>query len=228
MVTRLLSFLQRFRTPPEPATPRIAPVLLGRASGPERHAIAHGRGLWGERHVPKAGWVCVGIEDLGEPFRICEMCSSARIRYVHYLAHPAHTGTPIAVGCVCAGVLIGDEEGAQSRDATMRSRAAKRGRWLKRRWRRSPRSGNEWLRADGFTITIYRRRDRGWGAVVSRERDGFQHHTHTDSYSADAAKLAAFDLISRTLSSELARAFPAVAPAASHTRASLTRRALDF
>lgn len=227
MIRQIVSFLQRVRSP-QPQTPRIAPVLLGRLSGPERHAIAHGRGLWGERNVPKAGWICVGIEDMGEPLRICEMCSSARIRYVHYLAHPARSGDPLAVGCVCAGLLMGDEEGAQSRDATMRSRAAKRGRWLKRRWRRSARSGNEWLRADGFAVTIYRRRDWGWGAVVSRERDDFQHHTHADSYSQDAAKLAAFDLISRTLSSEMARAFPAISPAAAHPRSSQSRRLLGF
>ena len=51
------------------------------------------RGKWSEKGVPKKGWICVGIDDLGEPSTICEMCESVEIRYVHSMQHPNYAET---------------------------------------------------------------------------------------------------------------------------------------
>ena len=55
---------------------------------PEEQLIAAQRGKWSEAGVPHRGWICVDIEDLGEPQMVCEMCESRRIRYVHHMQHP--------------------------------------------------------------------------------------------------------------------------------------------
>lgn len=205
MLARLLDLLRPRRstfTAPPAQAPRIEPAVLTRASSPERHAIARGRGLWGDPRFPKDGWRCVGVEDLGQPNHICQACASARVRFVHLLTHPLHAGPPLVAGCVCAGFLIGDEAHADALDAMMRSRAAKRARWLSRRWRRGRHSGNAWLRADGFTITVYPARDGTWSATVSRECDAFVRHLHGAARSCDAAKLRAFDVVSTLLADE--------------------------
>lgn len=208
MLARLLErFLPRrpqFHTAHAPS-PRVEPSLLTRASGPERHAIARGRGLWGQPDFPKQGWRCVGVEDLGQPNHICQACASARVRFVHYLVHPLHAGAPLVAGCVCAGFLIGDEARASALDAMMRSRAGKRSRWLSRQWRRGRRTGNAWLRADGFTITVYPSSGGSWSATVSRERDALVRHLYGVARSSDAAKLRAFDLVSSLLAEEATR-----------------------
>lgn len=208
MLARLLErfFPRRSTFQPVPvAAPRIEPSVLTRSTSPERHAIARGRGLWGNPEFPKDGWRCVGVEDLGQPNHICQACASARVRFVHYLVHPRHAGAPLVAGCVCAGFLIGDEAHAASLDAMMRSRAGKRARWLSRHWRRGRRTGNAWLRADGFTITVYPSPDGAWSATVSRERDALVRHLYGVGRSSDAAKLRAFDLVSVLLAEEATR-----------------------
>jgi hypothetical protein len=70
-----------------------------------RDHTSHGK--WSEAGVPKKGWSCVGVEDLGEPSQLCEMCESVTIRYVHYMEHDQTTES-LAVGCVCAEYMEED------------------------------------------------------------------------------------------------------------------------
>jgi hypothetical protein len=51
----------------------------------EEELVVQKRGKWSQPGVPHKGWVCVDIEDLGEPSLTCEMCESQNIRYVHYM-----------------------------------------------------------------------------------------------------------------------------------------------
>ena len=44
--------------------------------------------LWKRDDVPKTGWVCLGVIDLGAPVGVCEMCGHQIIRYVHTMHHP--------------------------------------------------------------------------------------------------------------------------------------------
>jgi hypothetical protein len=165
----------------------------------EESAIASRRGKWSRSGVPHRGWECVGIEDLGEPVAVCEMCESQEIRYVHHMCHTAYPSL-LAVGCVCAGNMEQDLDAARHRDSLMVSRAAKRRRWLTRRWRVSAK-GNDWLQADGYRVVVYPKGSR-WGVTVASAGDDFLRHDFRSYPTADRAKLAAFDLVTRLLSSE--------------------------
>ena len=61
--------------------------------------------LWKDEEVPHSGWNCVGVEDLGAPIGICEMCGYQIIRYAHRMEHPKFRN--LICGCVCAGKMEG-------------------------------------------------------------------------------------------------------------------------
>jgi hypothetical protein len=172
-------------------------ILMSRS---EDEAIAKSLGKWSQAGFPHRGWTCVEVEDNGQAGPICEMCESRRIRYIHHMSHP-DVATSLACGCVCAGYMEGDLAAARRRDALMTSRAGKRSRWLTRKWKESAK-GNDWIKADGFAVTIYRdKRGYSKAAVVSDERD-FKHFTRQSYRDPSDAKLAAFDLITRVLAEE--------------------------
>lgn len=166
----------------------------------EEQLVASKKGKWSALGIPHKGWLCVDIEDLGEPQVLCEMCESQTIRYVHHMEHPLYP-TALAVGCVCAGHMEGDLNAARNRDAAMQSRASKRNRWTTRKWKNSV-NGNPTIKADGFRVTVYRR-GAGWSATLS-SLDGLGVlHAKRNFTSIDQAKLAAFDHITRLLAEKL-------------------------
>lgn len=162
----------------------------------ETDFIRTGRGKWGKKGVPHKGWECVEIEDLGAPEAICEMCEAQEIRYAHHMQHSSYPDT-LVVGCVCAGHMEGNLAAAQSRDKGMRSRFGKRKRWLSRQWKVS-KKGNDWLESDGYRVVVYRK-GPGWGATVSAIDESYLQHSRRAFPSADQAKLAAFDLVTKLL-----------------------------
>jgi len=155
---------------------------------------AGGRGKWSTPGVPHRGWMCVDVEDLGEPTHVCEMCESSSVRFVHFMSHQ-HYPDVLEVGCVCAGHMEENHAAARGRDSRMQARATRRMRWLRRRWRTSAR-GNEWLRSDGYRVTIQQRAD-GWAVSLAREDTNDVFHGRRRFRTSDAAKLAAFDAITR-------------------------------
>jgi hypothetical protein len=160
----------------------------------EEKLVAAGRGKWSQAGVPHKGWQCVDIEDLGEPQITCQMCESQTIRYVHHMQHPDYSEA-LEVGCICAGHMENDLIGAKAREASMKSRASKRKRWLTRRWKIS-RKGNPWLSTDGYRVTVYER-GGGWASTVSVEGTSNVYHARRNYNTMDLAKLAAFDQITR-------------------------------
>ncbi|MCI8797450.1 MAG: UvrD-helicase domain-containing protein [Dorea sp.] len=108
--------------------------------------------LWKCEDVPHSGWSCTGVEDLGAPVGICEMCGYQIIRYVHHMEHPEYRN--LAVGCVCAGRMEGDVEGAKRREAEFKNRQSRRTNFLKRKWKRS-KKGNEYLKIDSHIVVLY-------------------------------------------------------------------------
>ena len=104
-------------------------------------------GKWAQSGIPHKGWSCVEIEDLEEPSATCEMCETQEIRYVHHMEHPSYPRV-LACGCVCAGNMENDYEGAQQREKSMRNASSRKRRWLLRDWRVS-KGGNPFLNADG-------------------------------------------------------------------------------
>ncbi len=160
----------------------------------EEELVAHRRGKWSVAGVPHRGWTCVDIEDLGEPQIDCEMCESQTIRYVHHMEHPDYPNV-LEVGCVCAGHMEGDLAASRAREASMKSRAAKRKRWTARAWKVSAK-GNPHITSDGFRITVYPRGGE-WAYTLAALDNSTVLHARRNYKSQAEAKLAAFDHITR-------------------------------
>jgi len=80
--------------------------------------------LWKHEDVPHTGWTCAGVNDLGAPVGICEMCGYQIIRYAHHMEHPAYRS--LTCGCVCAGKMEGDVEGAKRRETEFKKKQARK------------------------------------------------------------------------------------------------------
>lgn len=163
----------------------------------EEDLVSSRRGKWSVAGVPHKGWACVDIEDLGEPLQECQMCESQTIRYVHYMEHPDYPDV-LEVGCVCAGHMEGDLAASREREASMKSRSAKRKRWITRAWKISAK-GNPHLTADGYRITVYPR-GVGWACTVAAIDRSLLEHSRRNFKTIPDAKLAAFDYITKLLS----------------------------
>lgn len=107
--------------------------------------------LWKRDDAPHDGWTCVGIEDLGAPVGICEMCGYQIIRYAHHMEHPQYRS--LTAGCVCAGKMEGDIEAAKRREAEYKNRASRREHFFQKKWKQS-KKGNEYLKIDGHVIVL--------------------------------------------------------------------------
>lgn len=114
---------------------------------------ANSPNLWKRDDAPHDGWTCVGVEDLGAPVGICEMCGYQIIRYAHHMEHPRYRS--LTAGCICAGKMEGDIEAAKRRESEYKSRESRREHFLKKKWKQS-RKGNEYLNTDGHVIVLYR------------------------------------------------------------------------
>lgn len=160
----------------------------------EDELVANRRGKWSVVGVPHRGWLCVDVTDLGQPSVECEMCESQTIRYVHHMQHPGYLAV-LQVGCICAGYLEGNLAASNAREASMKSRAGKRIRWLSRRWKYSTK-GNPHIKADGFRVTVYPR-GCGWAFTLVSIADACIWHARINYPDMCVAKLAAFDSITR-------------------------------
>jgi hypothetical protein len=141
--------------------------------------------LWDQPGIPHKGWTCVDVEELEDATATCEMCGKESIRYVHIVVHP-NLEAPLEVGCICAGKMTGDYEGAKRREQALRNRSIRRARWLSRKWRTSAR-GNSFLNVEGHNVVTFQRRSGRWGYRID---ESFGIRTYD---SEDAAKVAAFD-----------------------------------
>ncbi len=108
--------------------------------------------LWKRDDAPHEGWTCVGIEDLGAPVGICEMCGYQIIRYAHHMEHPRYRS--LTAGCVCAGRMEGDIEAARRRETEYKNKASRREHFFQKIWKRS-KKGNEYLKTEGHVIVLY-------------------------------------------------------------------------
>jgi len=91
------------------------------------------RGKWAQAGVPKKGWVCDGVEDMGEPSEICEMCETSEIRYVHCMSHQDYP-EGLRVGCVCAEHMEEDYKNPKLRERKAKSLAKQKKNWPSRKW----------------------------------------------------------------------------------------------
>lgn len=160
------------------------------SEGPEEKQIVRGSGKWSRPGVPHRGWTCTGIDDLGSPDSVCEMCETQPIRYVHYMTHTDYPNE-LGVGCVCAGHMEQDYVGARRRERSIKNAARRRSKWLNRSWRTSAK-GNPYLNTDGFNIVLYRQGDK-WSGTITYRATGEKVTARRRYQTLDRAKLAAFD-----------------------------------
>ncbi len=148
---------------------------------------------WDQPGVPHKGWHCVDVIDLradgesadGTDYATCQMCGNEKIRYVHVMEH-SYLDENFDVGCVCAEKMSGDYEGPKRREAKLRNRAARRTRWLQRKWRVSAK-GNSFLNVDGHNLGVHMNKFKRWGYRIGSR---FGAKTYATK---DEAKLALFD-----------------------------------
>lgn len=153
-------------------------------------------GKWAEAGVPHKGWACVGIEDLGAPDHTCEMCERTPVRYVHTMSHPNYPDT-LDVGCVCAGNMEDDVEGARLREKQFKQTATRRHNWMQRTWRTSA-AGNPYLNVGEFNVVIFERGGLWGGRIQHRTSSGDQMFVGCQYRSEDEIKALLFDIIEKT------------------------------
>ncbi len=147
--------------------------------------------LWKDPRVPKSGWSCVGVEDLGAPVGICQMCGYQIIRYAHQMEHPEYHS--LSVGCVCAGKMEGSISEAKSREAAFKHKQARRVNFFKRKWKRSQK-GNEYLKIDDHIVVLYKCGGGRsvWKYSIDKE---FGKNEYTDRAKAIAGAFEALELL---------------------------------
>ena len=120
--------------------------------------LAESENLWKRDDVPKSGWVCTGVTDLGEPIGICQMCGYQIIRYVHHMYHENYG--KIDAGCICAGKMEGNIEAAKQREQELKSKAQRKESFNKRKWKTS-KNGNSYIKVKDHIIVLYHRKSDG-------------------------------------------------------------------
>ncbi|MBR1763738.1 MAG: UvrD-helicase domain-containing protein [Eubacterium sp.] len=116
--------------------------------------------LWKRDDVPKTGWICEGVTDLGGPYGVCQMCGYQIIRYVHHMVHPEYGR--VDAGCVCAGKMEGNIEAAKEREQEAKNKASRRENFKKRKWKTS-RNGNSYIKVKDHIVVLYKRKtDNVW------------------------------------------------------------------
>lgn len=113
--------------------------------------------LWEDPNVPKTGWACVGITDLGGPYGVCEMCGKQIIRYVHHMEHPSYRS--LGVGCVCAGKMEGDMDKASNRENEFKKLNNRLLGFLQRKWKKSIK-GNRYLKYNDHIVVLFYNYDK--------------------------------------------------------------------
>ena len=141
--------------------------------------------LWDDPSVPKTGWICVDIVDLGKPSKVCEMCSKQELRYVHYMKHPNYR--MLRVGCICAGKMEGDIEKAKKREEDLKRENSRLDTFLRKEWKLSLK-GNKYIKFNNHIIVLYYNpKNNKYNFSVDNVFDNEGYSTEKE------AKLAAFN-----------------------------------
>ncbi len=108
--------------------------------------------LWNNPDVPKNGWICTGVTDLGAPVGVCQMCGHQIIRYVHHMVHNEYGR--LNVGCICAGKMEGNIEKAKQRENDFKNKEKRRENFKTRKWKTS-KNNNSFLKIKDHLIVLY-------------------------------------------------------------------------
>lgn len=152
---------------------------------------------WDQPGIPHREWRCIDVIDLcpeGESadnreYGTCEMCGKYPIRFLHVMEH-SDVENHLNVGCVCAEKMSGDYVTPKASETTLRNKAARKVKWLTRRWRTSAR-GNDFLNTQGHNLVVFpnKYKPEMWSYRINGQfcRDSYD--------SKDEAKLALFEAL---------------------------------
>ena len=149
--------------------------------------------LWERPDVPKTGWYCVGITDLGAPIGICGMCGHQNIRYVHHMVHP-HFPRKIGAGCVCSGRMEGNIETARRREQQFKNKQKRLENFLARSWKIS-RNQNAYLKIRGHLLILCQQNFRNSDNKNSWKYALDHNFCPTSFPDIDTCKRAAFEAL---------------------------------
>ena len=148
--------------------------------------------IWNQRGVPKKGWRCTDVLDLGADGSeyaagTCEMCRKHPLRYIHTMEHDEHDA--LEVGSVCAEKMAEDYD-AKAAEKKLKNKAMAKARWLSRGWHTSQ-NGNPTLRLHGLTVGVFSLAGR-WKFWITKpqQKPQFSNRRYKTE---DQAKLALFE-----------------------------------
>lgn len=147
--------------------------------------------LWDQKGIPHKGWYCIDVLDMEIPMEKCQMCGHEDLRYVHVMAHEDYH-EKLRVGCVCAEKMSDDYIGPKDREKKLRNRAARKTKWLTRKWRVSSK-GNEFLNIEGYNLTVFPTKYGKWSYKID---DIFSKEYYKTQ---ETAKIALFNEINELL-----------------------------
>jgi len=153
-ITDKISEIEEF---PEEGVTDSAPVSLFNAPPQILFDNEERVNLWDDPNVPKNGWVCADVIDLGAPFGECAMCGKEDIRYVHIMLHDAHQS--IGTGCVCAGKMEGDINASKERENRLKNKIGRYATFTKLDLKMS-KKGNPYTKYKDTVITFMERENR--------------------------------------------------------------------
>lgn len=152
------------------------------ANKPQQPNLEDYDNLWKRDDVPKTGWVCTGITDLGEPVGVCEMCGHQIIRYVHHMIHPNFRS--LGVGCICAGKMEGSIEQAKKREQDFKSKESRRESFKNRRWKTSKNSNSYIKIKDHLVVLYYNKNYNNWKYSLDNQFCPEVYHTREEAIDA--------------------------------------------
>lgn len=115
-------------------------------------------GLLDNPDVPRDGWRCMEVADLWEKHTgrddvTCEMCGTARIRFVHILEHD-NFDEILGVCVDCSQRMTGDTVNPRKVEAEVRRKSEARDRWLAGHWYLSARD-NLVINVSGVNMGVF-------------------------------------------------------------------------
>jgi len=149
-------------------------------------------GLLDNPGVPRDDWRCMEVADVREkrgapPEILCEMCGTARIRYVHVMEHD-NFDEILGVCVACAEKMTGDTVNPARIEKQIRTKSEARDRWLGGHWYLSAR--DNWVtQVNGVNMGVFPVKFQH-GKWACRIENKFFKGMHD---SAEAAKHALFE-----------------------------------
>ena len=109
------------------------------------HAAEHGI------IMPRDGWQCIGVDDLGDLNGNCELCGTD-IRYVYAIEH--QSWGPMAVGTICCDKLTGTLDASDHHAMHLRTTEALKRFVSSKRWNERAKGGIS-INQKGIAVSVF-------------------------------------------------------------------------